>query len=51
LITSISSTVVSKFEKVALNINADVQIAVKNSTTQNWTITDVYNPASNMEGA
>ncbi|CAH1364653.1 unnamed protein product [Tenebrio molitor] len=51
LITSLSSTVVNKFEKVALSINADIQIAVKNSTTQNWTITDIYNPASEYGGS
>jgi hypothetical protein len=34
-----------------LNINADIQIAVKNSTTQNWTITDIYNPASEHGGS
>jgi hypothetical protein len=34
-----------------LSINADIQIAVKNSTTQNWTITDIYNPASEYGGS
>ncbi|RZC33820.1 hypothetical protein BDFB_013104, partial [Asbolus verrucosus] len=51
LITTTSLNFMKKFENVVLNIDADIQVAVQNSTTLSWTIVDIYNPASKHGGA
>lgn len=49
LIVASSINVTEKFNNVVLNINADIHLAVP-STPLNWTIIDIYNPASKHGG-
>lgn len=50
LIPTISFEVIELFRKVLLNIDCDIQIALYNNETYNWTILDLYNPASEHGG-
>lgn len=48
MIVSNSLNIFKKFKNVILNINADIHVAIRNNN--NWTIFDVYNPASEHGG-
>ncbi|XP_044265375.1 uncharacterized protein LOC123011804 [Tribolium madens] len=50
LIIASSKNIRAKFDNVILNINADIKVVIPEKTS-NWSVIDVYNPASKHGGA